>query len=116
MRGKFLCMTATISALIILSGCTRMINSPADELKMYSWQGELENSSVVTLDFDGSKADLSIDNEDFDLDISGLCAVSYDTLIICDENTEYNYKFGYKLYGDRVELTIFDGTISLKKL
>ena len=83
---------------------------------MYSWRCELDNSSVVTLDFDGSNADLSIDNEDFDLEISGLCAVSDDTLIICDENTEYNYKFGYELYGDRVELTIFDGTVSLEKL
>ena len=115
MRGKFI-IAAVLSAVMLLSGCDRNIRGPADELRMYGWQSELEGGNTVTLSFDGSDATLSADGGVDPLLLEGLCAVTDDTVVICDSETGYNYSFGYKLYGDRVELSIFDSEITLKKL
>ncbi len=101
---------------MLLSGCTRVIRGPADELRMFGWQSEPEGGNTVTLSFDGSNASLRADGGADFLLLEGLCAVTDDTVVICDSVTGYNYSFGYKLYGDRVELSIFDSEIILKKM
>ena len=101
---------------MLLSGCSRVIRGPADELRMFSWQSELEGGNIVTLSFDGSNAALSADSGVDSLLLEGLCAVTDDTVVICDSVTGCNYSFGYRLYGDRVELSVFDSEITLKKV
>lgn len=104
-----------LSAVMLLPGCTRVIRGPADELRMFDWQSELEGGNTVTLSFEGSDATLRADGGVDSLILEGLCAVTDDTVVICDSETGYNYSFGYKLYGDRIELSIFDSEITLKK-
>ena len=116
MRGRFLFAVIILFSAILLSGCTRVIRSPADELKTSDWQGEYESGYTVALSFDGSNAELTVVGDGEILDISGLCAVTDDTLVICDRGSDFNYSFGYELYGDRVELSVFDSEITLNKL
>ena len=113
MRVKFF---AVLLCLLLLSGCSKTIDSPADELRAFSWQGDYENGNTVTLSFDDSNASLSVSNNDFELELEGLCVFSDDSFTICDNGSDINYTFGYALYGDRVEMSFIDGTISLKKL
>lgn len=115
MRGKLFC-ALLLSAVMLLSGCTGVIRSPADELRMFSWKSELEGGNTVSLSFVGSDATLIADGGVDTLILEGLCVVDDDTVVICDSVTGYNYIFGYKLYGDRVELRLFDSEIILKKL
>ena len=116
MRARFVCIAALLCAVIMLASCIKTINSPADELQMYSWSGESENGTVVSLTFDGSNGDLNIEYYgDSDLKISGLCIVSDDSLIICDEVSGANYTFNYTLHGDRVELSYNGSTLTLLK-
>lgn len=118
LRGKSFFITALAVVLMsafMLSGCERNIESPFDELRGYSWQGELENGNTVTLSFDDSNARLSVENEDFSLDISGLCVPDDGSFVIFDENSDANYSFDYRLYGDRVELIAEGGELSLEK-
>lgn len=107
-------LTALIS-VFCLTSCTRVINSAADELRMYQWLCEQENGTVVTLSFDDTDAALNIGNDSFSLDVEGLCTVKDDKLTICDAESHHNYTFGYRLYGDRVELNFGSGVIELKK-
>ena len=116
MRGKCFLAVFSIMILFLLSGCTQVVDNNSDELRLYSWEGETESGNIVTLRFDGSDAALEIGYPDTEMIISGFCAVSDDSLMICDEETGFDYTFGYKLYGDRVELTFDSGQISLKKM
>ena len=115
MRGKFFYVPILILCVICLSSCTRIVNCPADELRMYAWSAKVDNGDSAELSFDGSNGLLSVHTGVSDLVLSGLCVMTDDRLIICDEKTDVNYTFGYVLYGDRVELTYYDGTISLEK-
>ena len=88
MRGKFLRFFLLIAAVMCLASCTRVLNSPADELRLYAWEYESDNGSCVSLQFDDTNA----------YDDSGL-----------------HYSFCYQLYGDRVELSVNGGVLSLEK-
>ncbi len=116
MRGKYFVTALLLVIVFILSGCTRSVKGRSDELRMYDWQSEFDNGNTVSLSFDGSDATLIIVNDDHTLDISGLCAIDNESFVIFDENSDTNFAFDYKLYGDRVELSADNGTISLKKL
>ena len=102
--------------VVLLSGCTRVINSPSDELKTYSWSGEWENGNTAELSFDDDNARLVVHNEAFDLMIKGLCIVTDDSLVICDEESGRNAVFSFILHGDRVELSYNGGKVSLDKI
>ncbi len=115
MRGKFF-VPFLLIAVMLLSSCTQIINSAADELRMFSWEGTADNGNTASLLFCDNKASLSLQTHDGLLRIHGLCLVDDEKLMICDEGSGMNYSFGYTLYGDRVELTATNGTLTLNKV
>ena len=115
MRGKLFFAGLSAALMILLTGCTRVIESPSDELRMYSWYAEFDNGNTASLSFEDEKAFFSAENEDFSLNLSGLSVMTDDRIIICDDNSRMNYTFGYELYGDRVELSCNGSTITLDK-
>lgn len=115
MRGKILLLCVLLISVLFLTACVRNINTPADELRMYNWEGETENGNIVSLLFSGENACLSIQFEDETLHIHGLCAADDRKLTICDEESGMNESFLYALYGDRVELNCNGGVLSLYK-
>lgn len=116
MRGKYFSAAFLLIAVLLLSACTHVVTGSADELCMYSWKGETDGGVSAALQFDGMQGSLAVEYPDTSMDISGFCIVSDDSLIICDDQTGFDYTFGYKLYGDRVELSFDSGQISLKKM
>ena len=115
MRGKFLRFFLLIAAVMCLASCTRVLNSPADELRLYAWEYESDNGSCVSLQFDDTNAYLTIENDTDSLTLSGLCIATDDRLTICDDDSGLHYSFCYQLYGDRVELSVNGGVLSLEK-
>ena len=100
----------------MVTACSRVIDSPADELSLYRWRGEYENGNSAELYFDGDNGYLSLRGEDIDLDLSGLYVVTDDSLIICDDRSGVHYNFAYRLHGDRIELFSNDGSVVLAKV
>lgn len=74
------------------------------------------HGSDVTLSFTQTEGYLEIESEDSSLSIGGLCMLTDDELLIFDENSGMNYSFGYRLYGDRVELNRDGSVLTLKKV
>lgn len=116
MRGKLFLIWILSACVLCLCGCTRVIDSPADEIKLYRWEAKLDNGNKATLSFDDGKAEFSAVSEDFSLELSGVVILTDDAFIICDENDDMHYPFSYTLYGDRVELSSNGSVISLKKV
>lgn len=104
-----------LSVCIVLCACSRVIETPADELCVYSWSNSYDNGNTASLSFDGDMCSLVIENRDYVLDISGIFAVTDDSLLICDSASGVHYTFGYRLYGDRVELNCGGGVLELMK-
>ena len=103
-------------AVLSLTSCVKSIQCPSDELKMYTWSGTFDNAADVTLSFDQTDGYLDIESGDESLHIGGLCMLTDDELLIFDENSGMNYSFGYRLYGDRVELKRDGSVLTLKKV
>ncbi len=74
-----------------------------------------DNGNTASLVFDGDNCSLVIENRDYVLDISGIFAVTDDSLLICDSASGVHYTFGYRLHGDRVELSCGSGVLELMK-
>lgn len=100
---------------ILLSGCTRIIRGPRDEIRLYTWESELENGNIITLSFSDSKADLIVKNSDFDLRLYGLCSLTDDSFVIINEDDGIGYRFDYSLTGDHVALSYRGDTVNLEK-
>ena len=101
----------------MLCGCRRVIAGPRDELVQFSWSYENENGSRYSLAFgDDGYANFSVRSDAEPLTLSGLCTVYDDHFVICDEGTTVLYTFCYTLYGDCVELTYDEGTLTLDKV
>lgn len=115
MRGKLFILGVISACVICLCGCTGVINSSADEIKQYRWQVYLDNGNTVSLSFDDGKADFCAVTDDYSLELNGLCILTDNTIIICDEDSGTHYSFVYTLFGDRVELNFNGSVISLKK-
>ena len=114
MRGK-LFIPVILAAVMLLSSCTQRINGAADELRRFSWDRAAENGNFASLMFCETKAYLFLKTQDSELRIRGIGIADEERLLICDEASGMNYTFGYKLYGDRIELSINGGTITLDK-
>lgn len=104
-----------IMCVMLLCGCSREIRSPADELCIYSWSRTFDNGNTASLRFEGDNGCLSVENDDFTLDICGIYAVTDDSLLICDRASHEHFTFGYRVYGDRIELQSGDGVLELYK-
>ena len=115
MRVKMIFLSCLLTSCLLLCGCQQVINSPADEFVLYDWQAEQENGKTVSLDFDDDSCSLMIRGNDVTTDIVGKCFVTDDQLVICDENNGQNYSFGYRLYGDHVELSYNGSVLTLQK-
>ena len=100
---------------ILLSSCVPAVETPADELRQYTWSAEAENGKTATLRFDDTTATLTVESDDFTLNLSGLCVLTDERLTICDRATSVNHTLSSILHGDRVELSYNSGTISLQK-
>ncbi len=115
MRGKFMLVVILLVAVLSLTSCVKSIQCPSDELKMYTWIGSFDNAADVTLSFDQTDGYLDIESGDESLHIGGLCMLTDDSILIFDDDSGMNYSFGYRLYGDRVELNRDGNVLSLKK-
>lgn len=117
MRGKCLIIgILSLCIILICCACTRVIDTPAEELRAHQWGLESKEKGTVSLRFEGDDAALRIENDAGDLNISGLCMLTEDRMTICDTVTSVNYTFYYRLHGDRIELRCENGTIVLEKL
>ena len=83
---------------------------------LYQWRSESDNENNVTLSFADDNASFTAENDSFTLSVSGYCAVYDDHFIISDTRAKDNYTFRYHLYGDHIDLTYGDGTITLQKI
>ena len=115
MRGKLYTISVLLVCVTALSACARVIRTPADELSLYRWRGELDNGDSAELSFDGDDASLELKGEGLALTLCGNYALTDDTLVICDRASGMHYSFGYRLFGDRVELSSDGGAVSLDK-
>lgn len=100
---------------LFLSGCTPVINSARDEIRLYDWIGEYENGNRAELSFSGTNAQFTVTNPDFKLDISGLCSLTDDKLLVFSEQNQLCYEFSYVLHGDSVELYYHGDPLILEK-
>lgn len=115
MRGKFMLVVILLVAVLSLTSCVKSIQCPSDELKLYTWSGSFDNDADVILSFTQSNGYLDIESGDESLHIGGLCMLTDDSILIFDDDSGMNYSFGYRLYGDRVELNRDGNVLSLKK-
>lgn len=116
MRGKFFILMSLTLAVLLLTSCTQVISSPSDEIRMFRWHGEYENGNAADLSFSDNDAVLSLTLSDHTTEFSGLCVTTDDRLIICDKTDGSNYAFGYRLFGDRVELSYNGAVLTLDKV
>lgn len=116
MRGKLVLLGIFFICALGLCGCTRVIDSPADEIKLYRWEEKFDNGNTVSLSFDESEAHFTANCEDFSLELNGLFILTDDTLIICDTDSGSHDSFAYVLFGDKIELSCNGSVISLKKV
>lgn len=100
---------------VLLSSCVPAAETPADELRQFSWSVEAEDGKTASLRFEDTTATLTVESADLKLKISGLCVLTDERMMICDRATSVNYTFAYVLHGDSVELSYNGGTISLDK-
>lgn len=108
-------MLSVLLICLLLCACSRVVRGPSDELCMYRWGSQLDNGNVIELIFDDDKAALSVRNDSFELNVSGIFFIDDENLIISDAATQMNYGFTYLLHGDSVELTYGGGTVILDK-
>ena len=100
---------------MLLSGCSRVIRGPRDEIRLYDWVGEFDNGNTAELSFCDSDAAFMVENSDFTLDIIGLCSLTDDSIVIIDDTDDISYEFEYELHGDSVELCYCGDTVTLEK-
>ena len=112
---KLCFLTVLLAICVLLSSCSRVIVTPADELCVNSWSNSFDNGNAASLSFGEDTCSLVIENGDHVLDLFGIYAVTDDSLLICDSDSGLHYTFGYKLHGDRVELEYSGGVLELMK-
>lgn len=100
---------------LLLSGCSRVIRGPRDEIRLYAWEKEFENGNAAELSFSDSKADFSVKSSDFSLKIYGLCSLTDENFVILNEADGIGYTFDYTLHGDCIDLSYRGDTITLDK-
>lgn len=111
-----LCITVVF--ILLLCGCTQVVNSPADELKASNWQGVYDNGTQAGLEFGADhNAVLTLKtNDGKTVVISGGCIVNDETFMITDPKMGEGFTAGYKLHGDSVEITYHNNVVKLNKM
>lgn len=106
----------TITLALLLCACKPLTATSADELVTSLWSTETSAGLTVKLTFDvaESEAELTlIDEENTAYVISGVYAVDGENLYITSQALAKTYKFGYKVYTDRVVLSYNGNEITL---
>ena len=109
MKYKFIIIAAIIEG-IFLSGCGKaVINTPSDEIKLYTWEYTGSEGLKSTIRFDGDEAVIRISNFDDSCVIKGLCIFEGDTMEIIGDMPKGELKFNYELTGKSLTLHRADG-------
>ena len=101
---------------LLLTGCTPVVRTAGDEIRLVSGAGEYDNGNTASLTFGEGTAAFTLHNSDFDLCIDGLCSMSDDSFVILNGEDGVGYTFAYRLHGDSVELFYRGGTLTLDKI
>ncbi len=100
-----------------LCGCTqRQIVRESDELKSFSWQGKDDYGKQITLCFDENYATLSLKSDRTEKTIQGFTITDNQSFEIYDNSLYQHFRFSYRLYGDKIELSYRDNTLTLAKM
>lgn len=109
--------------IIVTTLCTVMcscgqpiINTPQDEVKLYSWLYEGEYGITSTITFENDSAALKINRDDESCIISGLCIFNDNNFIIIDESLKKTFAFEYTLYGDKITVKYGESSVDFSKV
>lgn len=100
--------------VIFLSGCTAS-SGYRDELTASTWQTTLDGGAEVSLQFDGDKADLTIDSAGERVTLQGKCLADERRFVIFVPSLRQNYGFDYIPDGDKLHLSYSGNTITLER-
>lgn len=106
----------TITLALLLCACKAVSTTSADELVTSAWSTETPAGLTVKLTFDiiESEARLTLTDEENSAHVvSGVYAVDGENLYITSQALAKTYKFGYKVYIDRVILSYNGNKITL---
>lgn len=102
---------------IQLFGCTtKNITCKSDELKSFTWSGSDDYGKSIELHFEENTGFLKIKSKEEVYEIKGDVKSDDKSLVITDNNLKDTYEFTYKLYGDKIELTYGENTLTLNKV
>ncbi|MGN0518088.1 MAG: hypothetical protein ACI4II_05140 [Acutalibacteraceae bacterium] len=105
MKKINLLILESVFILMILCGCTRVIDCKADELVMNEWSFRNDFGAYADLSFYDDCATLTFSSDGKESSvISGQVLVSDSEIAITDEETQQNFLLQYDLYGDKVIL------------
>ena len=92
------------ACVLLLGGCTQVIESVSDELRFNRWKAENENGTQIFLSFDLNRAEMEFVGADEEASgiITGPCIVSDSGFIITDTSMGEIFYFTYTLSGDKV--------------
>lgn len=115
---RIVCLILLLLFMLSMCSCTRtMVEKKEDELKANRWQGKGDYMTVVDLSFSGDNATLKIESGGgAKTNISGLCIVDEEKIILTDKELNENFKFNYNLNRDKVELEYNGKKLVLSKV
>ena len=114
MKAKIISLYLTAVMMLFLSSCSEITDLPSKELRLGSWIGNSSGSSF-SLKFKGDDAVITLkDEKNRETKITGTTIVTDSTITVYDCDTLNEYKFDYKIYGDKVILDYSGKELELK--
>ncbi|MBQ3073998.1 MAG: hypothetical protein IJD19_04995 [Ruminococcus sp.] len=103
---RIITLILLLMTAIFLFGCTRVIETPADELTTAFWECKNSEGSVATLSFSGDIAAMTITDTSGEVTvIEGSYSVDKEKLYITSHKLFRTYEFSYSVFRDRVLIT-----------
>ena len=113
-KKRLCCIAVLITGM--LCGCTqRQIVNEKDELMSFSWENQDDYDKQIKLSFAGNYASIFLRSCRSEQTIQGLALVNHDCIQINDTSHHKNFQFSYHLYGDKIDLSYQENTITLFK-
>ncbi len=105
-------------SFMFLCSCSEIIDTPAKELRAYSWEEKSDDDITLSLSFKDDDGVLKIKDkeENKEYEITGTTIVTDKEIKITDINTLTDYSFNYALKGDSVKLAYNGKTLTLEKI
>ena len=106
-----------IFIMIFLCSCSSVVKNAADEIRLNKWSAELENKSVVTLQFKGDTAKLNIkaESKEASAQIKGVSFIDTKRIVIVNNSDKELYTFNYTLKNNKLKLKYKGGAVSLTR-